>query len=259
MRHAVATAREAQVAHENLAWTQFMLAEECLRVGNIKDAEQSYQDALSSYNGYHLALAGLAKVRTAQGRFSDAIELYQRAMAVIPLPTYAAALGDVYKRVGRDADAKKAYDLVEYIGKLSALNKSVFNRELALFYADHDYKLEQSLQLARRELEVREDIYTWDVLAFALYKNGRFPEAAKAAAQAHKLGTRDSLLFFHAAMIYRKLGATQRAKTYFESALALNPHFHIFYAESARRELQEINSQTARTGDPALVNAARVP
>src|SRR5207249_1892087 len=83
----------------------------------------------------------------------------KRALGVIPLPDYAAALGDVYARIGRSDEARRQYDLVEYIGRLNAINKVIYNRELAYFYADHDMKLEQALDLAKKELEVRKDVY----------------------------------------------------------------------------------------------------
>src|SRR5205807_984161 len=108
----------------------------------------------------------------------EAIDLYRRALDVVPLPLYAAALGDVYKKAGRDGEARQQYDLVEYIARLSSLSQTVYNRELALFYADHDLHLDQALQLAQRELSIRRDVYTLDALAFALYKNDKPSEAA---------------------------------------------------------------------------------
>jgi hypothetical protein len=73
------------------------------------------------------------------------IDLYQKAIAVIPLPGHAAALGDVYLKSGRPEDDKKPYDWVEYIGHLNTLNRILYNRELAYFYADHNLKLNESL------------------------------------------------------------------------------------------------------------------
>jgi hypothetical protein len=72
-----------------------------------------------------------------------------RALAVTPLPEYAVALGDLYTAMGRAADARRLYDLVEYIGQLNAVNKVIYNRELAYFYADHETKLDAALALAR--------------------------------------------------------------------------------------------------------------
>ena len=131
------------------------------------------------------------------------------------------------------------YDLVEFIGRLSPINKVLYNRELALFYADHDLKLEEGLRLARKELEVRHDIYTWDAFAWALYKSGQLREAADAMTKAMRPGTKDPMLFFHAGMIYDRLGQSDKAREYLGRALCTNPHFHIFYAERATRTLLE--------------------
>jgi hypothetical protein len=87
-----------------------------------------------------------------------------------PFPEYASALGDLYTTLGRTEEASKQYALVEYIGRLNTLNRVVYNRELASFYADHDMKLEDALALARSESEIRHDIYGYDILAWALYK-----------------------------------------------------------------------------------------
>jgi len=239
MRSAVKMALASRLPPENIAWSECQLGEELYKTGELKNAEAAYQDALAVYPGYYRALAGLAAVREAQTRYAEAIELYQKALAVVPYPIYVAALGDVYARVGRPAEAKKQYDLVEFIGRLSAINKVLYNRELALFYADHDLKLEEGLRLARKELEVRHDIYTWDALAWSLYKSGQLREAADAMTKAMRQGTKDPMLFFHAGMIYDRLGQSDKAREYLGRALSTNPHFHIFYAERATRTLLE--------------------
>lgn len=241
MRSAIRTALFSYMPAENIAWSQYQLGDEFFRIGDLDRAAKAYQDGLAAYPGYYRDLAGLAQVRAAQTRYQEAIELYQKAIAAIPYPEYAAALGDVYTKVRRPDEAKKQYDLVEFIGYLSAINKTLFNRELAMFYADHDLKLKQALDLAQKELQVRRDIYTWDALAWTLYKNERFQEAASAMIKALSLGTKDSMLYFHAGMIYNRLGQHEKAKDYLQRALATNPHFHIFYAELAEQTLEAIS------------------
>jgi tetratricopeptide (TPR) repeat protein len=243
MDHAIAAARSAGMRAENIAWTEYMLGFEYFRVGQIAKAENSYNASLKDYPGYHRSLAGLAELRASQGHFDESIRLYQQAISVIPMPVYVAELSDVYAKTGRTEDAKKAYELVEYIARLSALSQSVFNRELALFYADHDLKVDEAVTLAHNELAAREDVYTWDALAFALYKKGQDQEAAVADVNALRLGTQDPLLFFHAGMIAHARGDDRRARQYLQRALALNPHFHIFYADQARQVLDSIGSQ----------------
>ncbi len=120
---------------------------------------------------------------------------------MIPLPEYAAALGDIYAKLGRPAEAKQQYALVEYIARLNALNRTVYNRELVYFYADHGIKQVEALDLARREIELRKDIYGYDALAWALYSSGQAEEALAPIMEALRLGTRDARLFLHAGMI----------------------------------------------------------
>jgi len=194
----------------------------------------------------------LAKVRAAEGKYAESIDLYQKAIAIVPFPEYAAALGDIYTKLNRTEEAKKEFDLVEFIAYLSAINKTLYNRELALYYADHSIELTESLALARKELEVRQDIYTWDVLAWALYKNGAYQDAEAAMQKALKPGTKDALLFFHAGMIYKALHETPRSIDNFERALATNHYFHITYAgmaEAAINESRAHENPTCQTGD----------
>jgi tetratricopeptide (TPR) repeat protein len=169
MKSAIAAALETNVPRENLAWLYFELGERYFQAGDLENADLSYQSGITADPNHYRSLAGLAKVRAAQGKFEESIQLYQRSIAIIPFPVYVAELGDVYKKAGRRKEAQQQYDLVEYIGHLSKLNQVLANRELALFYADQGIKLPEALELARKELEIRHDIYTWDTLAWVLY------------------------------------------------------------------------------------------
>lgn len=228
---------------ESIAWAMWQLGNEHFTLGRLAAAETNYLEALKTFPGYYRAFAGLAQVRAAQQRFPEAIDLYQKAIAIVPLPEYAAALGDVYTKLGRTDEAQKQYDLVEYIGYLNTLNKVLYNRELAYFHADHDRKLPEALDLAKKELEVRRDIYAYDVLAWALYKNGQPEEALAAMTEAMKLGTKDARLFFHAGMIHHRLGEDAKARDYLQRALATNPYFHVLHVAVAERTLKEIEGQ----------------
>lgn len=243
LHRALETGKTERRPRESIAWGQWQLGSEHFALGNLRLAEARYLGALSTYPNYYRGLAGLAQVRAAQKRYPEAIDLYQRAIAIIPQPDYAATLGDIYAKIGRPEEAKKQYDLVEYIGYLNTLNRVLYNRELGAFYADHDIKLAEALDLARKELEYRRDIYAYDLLAWTLHKNGKSQEALPAMTEALKLGTKDARLFFHAGMIYHGIGETDKATTYLRRALATNPSFHIFHAEVAERTLQELEGQ----------------
>jgi tetratricopeptide (TPR) repeat protein len=247
MQSAVAAGTEARLPAENLAWLYYELGEYEFQAGDVGAANYAYLTALNIHPGDFRALAGLGKLHGTQGRYDEAIKLYQSAIAVVPMPMFVAELGDIYNKAGNPAEAKKQYQLVEYIGRLGHINQVLHNRDLALFYADHDVKLDEALALAHKEFEVRHDIYTWDALAWALYKNGKYQEASDAMEHALRPGTRDALLFFHAGMIAGRLGQTSEAKERLQTALTINPGFHVIYAGVARQQLKSLDNQAALT------------
>jgi tetratricopeptide (TPR) repeat protein len=255
MKIAVAEGTEAQIPSENLAWLYYELGEYESQSGDAAAADTAYLAALAIHPGDYRALAGLARLRANHGRYNEAIKLYQSAIAVVPMPVFVAELGDLYAKAGNSAEAGRQYQLVEYIGQLGRINQVLHNRDLALFYADHDMKLPESLQLAQREFELRHDIYTWDALAWTLYKNGKLVEAAKASDSALKFGTRDALLYYHAGMIADRLGQKEKAKAELQHALSINPHFHLLYADAAQQALAQLDAPSA--GSESAVNNAR--
>ena len=245
MKVAVSEGIEARLPQENLAWLYYELGEFLTQSGEALSANAAYLAALETHPGDYRALAGLAKLRANNGRYPEAILLYQKAIAVVPMPIFVGELGDLYARTGNQAEAEKQYQLVAYIGLLGKINQVLHNRDLALFYADHDLKLPEALALAQKEFEVRHDIYTWDALSWALYKNGKYTEGRKASDKALEHGTKDALLLFHAGMIAEKLGNTDAARNDMRLALAINPQFHLLYAATARQRLAVLNTQLA--------------
>jgi tetratricopeptide (TPR) repeat protein len=250
MQEAVNLALANHMPEENIAWTYYQLGEFFFHRGDLDHASKSYLKALAHYPGYYRGLGGLAKARIAQKRYNEGIKLYQQAIATIPLIEYVAALADVYETLGRRKEFDKQYKLLEFIGYLSALNERTYNRELAGFYADHNIKLPQALKLAKRELDNRRDVYTTDVYAWCLYKNGKLKEASQAIQAPLGLGIKDALMLFHAGMIYHDLGDTRRTEEYLSRSLAVNSEFHVRYSKLARQTLKDVRGQSRNCRGP---------
>jgi tetratricopeptide (TPR) repeat protein len=218
---------------ENVAWCMVDLGNIYFKTGQTKEAAEWFTTAQRTFRGYHPAYAGLARTQSEAGDLKAAIENYKRAQEITPLPDYAAALFDLYKKTGQDSLAKKQMDLLDAIDSVSRATGETANRNLVFAFADHDMKLDRALQLARGELEFRRDIYTYDALAWALYKNRQYAEAQQYMEKALALKTPEPLFQRHAAAIAqssekasrvpaierlfdRKLSATQRAGACFE-------------------------------------------
>lgn len=225
---------------ESIAWCRVHLGDELMNAGKLADAEHEYDIALYIFPGYHLALAAKARARLAARDTESAVEFYKQSQARVPLPEYAIALGDLYAQRGLMQEAKRQYELVEFIERAGSAESRTYSRNIALFWADHDTRLDEALAIARRERAERSDIYTSDALAWCLFKNGQLEEAKRAMDEALRLGTRDARLFYHAGMIYNGIGDRRSAGKYLKLALALNPSFDVRQAEVAKRTLRTI-------------------
>jgi tetratricopeptide (TPR) repeat protein len=227
---------------EAIAWAQVRLAKDYFLMGDLSDGEAQGEAALKTDPNYHRALAVMGQVRAAQGRFPEAADFYKRAVAIIPMPQYAAALGDVYYKMGRKADAQRQRDLVEFI----ALNRVLYNRVLVKYYADHDIQHQQAVDMAASELKVRRDIYGHDALAWALYRKGEAAAALPHINTALKFKTTDARLYFHAGMINAALGRKRLARAELNRALRINPHFQPLLDDTAARELAALGGSLPR-------------
>jgi tetratricopeptide (TPR) repeat protein len=227
---------------ESIAWCRVHLGDELMNDGKLNEAEREYDYALYAFPDYHLALAAKARARYAAGDTDNAIIFYKRVVERVPLPEYIAPLGDLYAKLGRTDEAKQQYDQVEFIEKMGA-GSETYSRQLALFWADHDMRLDEALAIAERERAARNDIYTSDVLAWCLYKKGRFAEAKTAIDEALRLGTRDPRLLYHAGMIALSTGDNQKGADYLKQALAINPSFDILQAEVAKEKLNSLKGK----------------
>lgn len=223
---------------EGTFWSQVYLGNLYFNKGDVKTAEMIYDDTLRQQPAYPYALAGMARVRAAQGRYDEALSLYQTVVERLPLPQFAIALGEVYDKVGQPKQAKAQYDLVRVIQTLNA--SAAMNTDLEMSWFESDYgDPARGLKLARAAYAQRRSIYVLDALAWALYRNGQYDEAWTYAQQALKLGTRDAMLYFHAGMIAAELDPA-KAQQYLRTALEINPNFSVRFAPQAKAALDQL-------------------
>jgi len=232
---ALDAARETGAGSETIAWCQWRLGELAFAQGDYPGAEGHYRDALATVPDYYRAVAGLGRARAARGDLEGAIALYEHVITILPEPAFVATLGDLYELAGRHHDAAAQYELVGQIGILGAAGGNLFDRQLALFYADHDRELERAHALAAGEYAVRRDVYGADAVAWTSLKLGKVAEAQTAMRDALRLGTLDPRLLYHAGMIATAAGDRAQGRDYLDRALRLSPSFDPMQARLAQQ------------------------
>ena len=208
--------------------------------GRIDEAKQQYQIALQGFPRDYRTMAALARLEASRQNWKEAISWSEKAVAIVPAPDTLALLGDAYQQSGEPQKAAAQFQLVEKIGDLSEAQGALYDRQRALYYADHDLKPEKAVELARGELEVRRDIYAYDTLAWTLFKADQLDEAAANMEKALKWGTRDASLWFHAGLIAAARGQKDEARANLEKALEINAQFHPTQPQVARAMLEKL-------------------
>jgi tetratricopeptide (TPR) repeat protein len=186
---------------EDRAWILTHLGHLALIEGRTGEAEGVITRALAIFPGYHYALANLAKVRTAQNRHDDAVQLLRRRYDAAPHPENLFALAEALDRAGRVTEARAAFEEFETKARKEMDGADNANRELVLYYADHARRPEEALRVARLEIARRRDVYTLDAYAWALHASGQTAEARTQIERALAVGVRDPVILAHARSI----------------------------------------------------------
>jgi tetratricopeptide (TPR) repeat protein len=246
MNNSIQLASGQNLPAENIAWAKVMLGSFYFKTGDLEKAEKSYEEALQSFNNHYLAMEHLAEVYTARGDYEKAAALYEKALELNPKPHYYLKLGEVYEKLGRPAKSEELYGNAEARYKEYAESGiKGHSRELVLFYADKNVNLDRALELAKGDSDDTEDIYAYDTLAWAYYKTGNLDKAMDSINKSLRLGTKDALLYYHAGVIYHKLGKKEEAAKYFDLVLATNPFFDKEAVNEVRYALSKLGKSSS--------------
>jgi tetratricopeptide (TPR) repeat protein len=221
---------------EDRAWILTQMAHLDLMIGKSSQAEKLIQQALVMFKGYHYALGNLAKVRIQQKRYTEATELLKQRYQAAPHAENLYDLAEAFNLAGRAEEANKAFVEFEQKSLVESHRADNSNHELIFYYADHAKQPAKALEVAKREVARRHDVYTLDSYAWALHVNGQYKEARKQIETALAVGIRDAKLFRHAGEIALQCGDRAAAQQYMQQAAELNAND----SELARTKLATI-------------------
>jgi tetratricopeptide (TPR) repeat protein len=182
-----------------------------MNAGKLAAAERHFDQALQTFPEHRLALEAKGRARMATGDLQGAVVIYEREQARNASADTAAALGDLYTRLGKHDLARVEYERFETLERENATLERSW-RHMINFWLDHERNLADALALATREYETRKDIFTCDSLAWALFKNGKPQEARTLIDEALRTGSKDARINDHAGMIYKALNVSQRSQ-----------------------------------------------
>jgi tetratricopeptide (TPR) repeat protein len=227
------------LAPENTAFAEALLGNLLVYDGDLAGAQAAYATALSVVPDHAPSIAGQGRLAVAAGRLDDAVALFERAAAIVPLPEFVIALGDAQTAAGDPVAAARSYDLARAEIQLFESAGVIVDVDLAIFEADHGDP-EAALAHAKAAFASTPTVRSADAMAWALHRLDRDKEAAEYAARALRLGSIDPVLRYHAGAIEAALGDVDAARRDLEMALATDPGFSAVGAAEARRLLDSL-------------------
>jgi tetratricopeptide (TPR) repeat protein len=226
-RLAMQTEEAGEIGGSALA--RVMLGRHFYQRGDLPRAASLYQEALRILPHYPLALLHLAALETRRGnydqadRYYDQVIAYSQQAATIYDHTVLRGKARLLQLQGKPYQAQLAQAEAVLRKETNAGHENGafgHNRELAQLLLDRNQGKDASeaLGLMQKEIKIRRDAQTLGVLARALGRNDRWPEAQQAIRSALTQGTQNAGLFM-------ELGNAIQAQTYKIQAQAIDPSF----------------------------------
>lgn len=186
---------------EERAWLLTLEARANLNVPNLKRAAELLEQARKTDPDSVLALEMMAKLRTQQGNFPEAVTLLEKRYKDVPSAANLYDYAEALDRAGRVDDSRAAFAQFETKARANTAQPDNANDRLVLFYADYKKTPAEGLTLANRQIAARHDVTTLDAYAWALYRNGKAAEAKTQMDRALAAGSREPAYLCHASKI----------------------------------------------------------
>jgi tetratricopeptide (TPR) repeat protein len=172
----------------------------------------------------------IAELMGTEGKYREAIEIFQSINSTTDRPDLQQAIGEFYEIAGDGARAR-GWHRSALTGYLRSTQRDEvhYYHHLADYYSDVARDGPEAVKWARADLQLRENFSTQAALAWAYYRNGQSDEACNWIDRALASGAVDPHLFSRAAKIHAGAGNIEAGRTYMERATRLNPSIDRFH------------------------------
>jgi len=228
------------LTREQLAWFHLRVADIELRNGRIRGAERAIRSGRAALPDDYRLLAAEARLASVRHDWNRAIALGDSAVAIVLDPATLGLIGDAYAALG---DSSKAEEYIRTMEVAVTQQPGAYHRAWSLFLLDHGRRIPEVTAKIREELKTRRDIYGYDLLGWAMYKQGRYEEARAALQTALSQGTQDAMIYYHAGMVERASGRAASARASLERAMAINPYFDATHPAAVRATLDSLRRE----------------
>jgi tetratricopeptide (TPR) repeat protein len=238
-RRLMQRALEESFTGDDRAFALFQLGELKLGEGEPNEALGYFLDALTASPNDISALSGKAHALGQAGQIQTAAANYELLLDRAPLADFMIEYGEFLDGHGEVDEAEVWYDRARAQIEIDRANGVQPDAALIFFEVDHGDP-GQALVMAEAAVEDRPFFELQEALAWALYRNNRFADAAEAVERAGALGIQDPELHIRAALIQHALGDAEAAHAHLETAMQINPFGIPYLTDDDSRTLDQL-------------------
>src|SRR3989449_6713606 len=232
LQRAIASEEPDEVASS--VWARTLLGRLHYRRGRLRLAADIFREAVTVLPQYPQALTNLAELEIRQGHYRLAAQHLSEVVTVTkasPNIYDHAVLRGLARLAELAGDHNRA--LAFWRGGGARLREAGASGEVGarldvarlLLERGRAEDIGEAVSLMEAEVRIRRDPETLDILAWALSRAGRLPEAQQAIQKALHTGVHDARLLYRAATIEQALGHDTQAKRFFELMRQTDPTF----------------------------------
>jgi tetratricopeptide (TPR) repeat protein len=232
---------------EATEWSRIQLGNLYENIGDLKNAEMSYQIALNERPGYMYALAGMAHVALATKDYNKAIDFYQQAAKDANEGSFKEELAYTYFMAGQ---SEKAAELTNAVIRELNENATAANTDESIgHYADEELayaylslnKYEKALDHALQDYHRRpKNIDVNETVAWIYFKKGEVARALPYLKIALLTNCKNPRLLCRSGLIYAKIGDASIAKKLLQEGLQNNPNIDWLLKAEAMQALRNL-------------------
>lgn len=231
--------RRSDLTPEQRAWFSVRLADFELRQGHVRGASQAIKSGLHESPGDWRLLLTSARLAVERGDWPGAIRAAEQVIAEVPSADAFALLARAHRELGHADEAAAFTAALEAV----AFRRQGIHRTWAMALLDQG-AAKQIVTAATSDTLVRHDIYTLDLLAWALHVDGRAAESLPLMRRAIALGSMEPVLRYHAGVIEAAVGEPSVAERHLTFALRGRRALSRSQASRAEQLIVEVRERT---------------
>jgi tetratricopeptide (TPR) repeat protein len=223
-----------------LLWAKANLADMCGHTNRVKKAYHLYIDVLKKDRNNTHALKGIAWIAFSHDKnTTTAKNILNYLKTIHPVPDYDLLLSEIAVYEGNRKEKESSIS-----NFLNEVNRpaygDMYNKYVFMLLCGEETNYSEIMRIAQKEVNNRPTSQSYDLLAWAYYKNNNLDEAIKIAEAfvVNKNSEPDAL--YHLGKLYKQSGNKSKAAYYLKKALASGFEMGPVMANEIKEELSAL-------------------